>query len=139
MDLLPVLARVVIIDSAMLVSMKTTAAPVVIFDRNEAGPRLPNAVCVAPPPKAPAKSAPSSRLKEHNQHQDDADKNVQRYYRIIKKHIILEPAFRRPLGSVVDDAQEALRFQACATDQCTVDIRLPHQCINILRFDAAAV
>ena len=42
----------------MQVSIKTIAATVVIFDKNDAGPRLPKAVWVAPPPKAPAKSAP---------------------------------------------------------------------------------
>ena len=42
MDLTSVLVE--IIDSPMLVSMKTIAAIVVIFDRNEAGPRLPKAV-----------------------------------------------------------------------------------------------
>ncbi len=49
---------VTIEESAIEVIMKTTAATVVILDRNEAGPRLPKAVCVAPPPNALARSAP---------------------------------------------------------------------------------
>lgn len=37
--------------------MNSTAQPTVSLLRNDAGPRLPNAVCVLDPPKAPAKSA----------------------------------------------------------------------------------
>ena len=40
------------------VNMKRIAATVVAFDRTVAAPRLPNAVWLPPPPKAPARSAP---------------------------------------------------------------------------------
>ena len=39
----------------------------------------------------------------------------------------------------MDDAQEALRFEAVSTYQYTVDIRLAHQIIYILWLDATAV
>jgi hypothetical protein len=54
-DLLSLLT--LIRDKEKLVTIKIIAATDVIFDRKDAGPRLPKAVCVAPPPKAPAKSA----------------------------------------------------------------------------------
>ena len=56
-DLAPSLF-VAIVESVIEVTMKIIAATVVILERNEAGPRLPKAVCVAPPPNALAKSAP---------------------------------------------------------------------------------
>jgi len=49
---------VVSVESVIEVTIKMTAATVVNLERNEAGPRLPKAVCVAPPPNALARSAP---------------------------------------------------------------------------------
>jgi hypothetical protein len=40
------------------VNMKRTAAMVVALERTVAAPRLPRAVWLPPPPKAPARSAP---------------------------------------------------------------------------------
>ena len=44
-------------DKVMEVSMNTMADPVVSFDKKEAVPRAPKAVCDPAPPKAPARSA----------------------------------------------------------------------------------
>ena len=46
------------IARAREVNMNRIAATVVAFDRKVAAPRLPSAVWLPPPPKAPAKSAP---------------------------------------------------------------------------------
>ena len=42
-------------------------------------------------------------------------------------------------GLVLDDSGEGVGFEACAADECAVDLDFVEECGGILRLDAAAV
>lgn len=115
------------IESIRAVSIKTIAAPIVIFDKTDCVPRGPKAVLEI----LLVKSAPASALPGCNK--IVPTKTMQEIKNNAYKKITILLLF------VIDNSGETFRFEACAADQRAVNVRLLHQLRNIFRFNRTAV
>src|SRR5207244_4878455 len=109
--------------------MKTIAAPVVSRVRKLPAPLLPKIVVLAPPKTAPM-SAPLPACKRTVRTSTMHARTCTMVTRIIMTSRLLHES---------DDATERLRFEAGAAHEGTVDVRLRHEAVDILRRAAAAV
>ena len=125
-DTLPVNAG---IASNRAETMNNAAAVIVTFERMVAVPRGARAeLDTLLVNNAPASVLPGCNNTAAISVMHERKKTVYKKYSNFLNHLF-----------IVHDRGKTFRIETSSTDQCTVDIRLRHQCRDIVRFDRTAV
>ena len=110
------------------VSMNTTTKTRVALFMKSTGPELPNKAWPPAPPKTAPMSAPLPACR--------STAIIRQIH--AKTWIVIRSAYMF-LPSISNYSLERCHFEACAPDECTVDICLSHEYINVVRLHAPTI